>query len=198
MTSVPGYPHITISDYDPDEAFASRFGLPKGADLEAEQAWKATMLPADRRAAARYMSSVQGYVCPICKQTIDLATELDRRHPGRIEIDHIRPSARGGPDTWGNTRATHASCNHERNDNTLPRLTPVWAAKLLELQTLRHTRQIVENQVIRARVAQYRLEARLVMENPWHRSQTVRPDEDPRVQSKYWLELARYWEMRLP
>ncbi len=53
--------------------------------------------------------------CPICLTPLDLRNRFP--HPASAELDHILPSARGGPDTIGNLRLAHKYCNGSKCDD---------------------------------------------------------------------------------
>ena len=63
-----------------------------------------------------------GSDCHICLNPIDL---LAPRQPGikgweyGLHIDHVIPLSKGGPDTLGNVRPAHGSCNVKKHANTL-------------------------------------------------------------------------------
>jgi 5-methylcytosine-specific restriction endonuclease McrA len=50
-----------------------------------------------------------GGVCQLCDEVIDLS--LSYPDPWSFSIDHVRPIARGGPDTPANVQSSHLRCN---------------------------------------------------------------------------------------
>lgn len=48
-----------------------------------------------------------GYICGLCGQSVP---------PQVVDIDHIIPRSKGGPDTLENVRVTHAHCNRSRGN----------------------------------------------------------------------------------
>lgn len=63
-----------------------------------------------------------GSICHLCLEPIDL--ELSRKigSPGwkrSLQVDHVIPISKGGPDTLANVRPAHARCNMIRNNKTI-------------------------------------------------------------------------------
>jgi hypothetical protein len=53
--------------------------------------------------------------CPICLTPLDLKNRFP--HPASADLDHILPSARGGPNTIGNLQLAHRCCNGSKCDD---------------------------------------------------------------------------------
>ncbi len=107
----------------PVQLFAIKYGRPEPTDIEANKSWLETSLPTSqpvRRMAALYLLATFGNFCELCGLEIDADLEDEPRHPGRVQIDHVVPTSRGGEDKWGNVRAVHAVCNAERRDERVP------------------------------------------------------------------------------
>ncbi|MFZ2228296.1 MAG: HNH endonuclease signature motif containing protein [Candidatus Nanopelagicaceae bacterium] len=51
--------------------------------------------------------------CGICKGDIDYS--LPYLHPLSFEVDHVLPTAKGGPDVIENKQASHRKCNREKS-----------------------------------------------------------------------------------
>ena len=90
------------------------YSRPDPTDLDAMAVWNSTKRPIVARRTAEHLFKWGETVCPVCETDIDI--ELRRPHPGACEIDHVIPTSKGGDDTWGNIRLTHAHCNQRRND----------------------------------------------------------------------------------
>ena len=63
-----------------------------------------------------------GTICYICNTEIDLLANRRSGYPGwekGLQIDHVIPLSRSGPDTLENARPTHGLCNSKKNRYSL-------------------------------------------------------------------------------
>jgi|694.fasta_scaffold29915_1 5-methylcytosine-specific restriction endonuclease McrA len=61
-----------------------------------------------------------GVVCHICKTDIDLSAPRQCGKPGwqkGLQIDHLIPISKGGPDMLENVRPSHGKCNIDKKAN---------------------------------------------------------------------------------
>ena len=65
--------------------------------------------------------STYGSLCHICKKEIDLQAPRNPKEGGNwhfgLQIDHLIPISKGGPDILDNVRPAHAQCNIRKSDN---------------------------------------------------------------------------------
>ena len=65
---------------------------------------------------------IHGTVCHICGGPIDVSKPRKVGSPGwafSLQIDHVIPLAKGGPDTLANVKPAHARCNISKGDKLL-------------------------------------------------------------------------------
>jgi hypothetical protein len=63
-----------------------------------------------------------GIICYLCNREIDITLSRkigSERWLESLQIDHVIPISRGGPDFLSNVRPTHALCNMEKNDKLM-------------------------------------------------------------------------------
>ena len=63
-----------------------------------------------------------GIVCYLCNKEIDITLSRkvgSERWRESLQIDHVIPVSKGGPDFLNNVRPTHASCNNLKNDTII-------------------------------------------------------------------------------
>jgi hypothetical protein len=63
------------------------------------------------------MFNKYGTDCYLCQQPIDL--NISRTEPEGLNIEHVIPIAKGGPDTLENVRPSHRKCNQSKHDKDL-------------------------------------------------------------------------------
>ena len=66
--------------------------------------------------------SLYGKVCHLCGQDIDMSFPRKVGAEGwtkSLQLDHVIPISKGGPDTLENVRPAHAQCNMNRNTKTV-------------------------------------------------------------------------------
>ena len=68
----------------------------------------------DREKLENRLHELQSGLCYICDEPIDLDI-----HRGNLQIDHIVPKSKGGPDTENNYALTHDICNLLKSDSDL-------------------------------------------------------------------------------
>lgn len=91
-------------------------------DPEALAKWEASVVPQNRKRVRDFLFSEFGDICPICETAIP--QDREQGWADSAEVDHLIPTANGGPDTWGNVRLAHRHCNQRRNDLPLGELEP--------------------------------------------------------------------------
>ena len=87
-----------------------------------------------RRAQLRSLESVSyteqevldkyGDICYLCETEIDLSATRKSGNDGwqnGLNIDHVVPISKGGPDTLENIRPVHALCNYKKGDRVWQR-----------------------------------------------------------------------------
>jgi len=65
---------------------------------------------------------LHGNICHLCKEPIDLSLPRKVGAEGwrySLQIDHVIPLAKGGPDTLANVKPSHARCNIGKRDKIL-------------------------------------------------------------------------------
>jgi hypothetical protein len=58
-----------------------------------------------------------GTDCYLCQKSIDL--NIPRTEPEGLNIEHVIPIVKGGPDTLENVRPSHRNCNLSKHDKDL-------------------------------------------------------------------------------
>lgn len=59
-----------------------------------------------------------GADCHLCSKPIDLTAP--RRSRYGLQLDHVMPISKGGPDTISNVKPAHAYCNQSKKDKVIP------------------------------------------------------------------------------
>jgi 5-methylcytosine-specific restriction endonuclease McrA len=63
-----------------------------------------------------------GIICYLCDKEIDITLSRkvgSERWRESLQIDHVIPISKGGPDFLSNVRPTHALCNNLKNDKII-------------------------------------------------------------------------------
>jgi 5-methylcytosine-specific restriction endonuclease McrA len=101
---------------------------PDPSDVKAYMVWAASTPPTSSARKAEELARWFGANCRLCNQSIDM--NLAGHHPGRWNVDHINPRAKGGTETWGNVQLAHRGCNSIKSHGALPEPPPWLYAEL--------------------------------------------------------------------
>lgn len=76
-----------------------------------------------------------GTDCHICGEAIDLTAPRSVRYEGwenGLQLDHVIPISKGGPDIISNVKPSHGGCNRSKGDKLMSMITEITAEVALE------------------------------------------------------------------